>query len=65
MDKAKLKELILKKKQLDEKNEQLKNEMIEWNHQILKTVGETKISFEDLVIKLIDEDTKVEEIKVD
>jgi len=65
MDKKKLKELILKKKQLDERNEQLKNEMIEWNHQILKTVGETKISFEDLVIKLIDEDKKVEEIIVD
>jgi len=65
MDKAKLKELILKKKQLDERHEQLKNDMLQWNHEIVTTVGENKISFEDLVLKLIDEDKKVEEIMVD
>jgi uncharacterized protein YhaN len=56
MDKVKLKELMLKKKELDDRAAALQKEQLEWNKKIVQLTGQQKMSFEDLLLKVIDDD---------
>lgn len=56
MDKQKLKEMMLKKKELDDRAAALQKEQMEWNKNFVELTGQQKMTFEDLLLKVIDDE---------
>jgi uncharacterized protein YhaN len=56
MDKQKLKEMMLNKKELDDRAAALQKEQMEWNKKFVELTGQQKMTFEDLILKVIDDD---------